>query len=217
MAAANSTTDRQGVFVYGASGHAKVVIDALEMQGLYRITGLIDDNANLEGQEIYGYKVLGGKRAMSSRNSSLCLVAIGDNLIRSEVGDWLAANGFIMPEAIIHPSAQLARGTSVGAGSVVMAGSVINSDTQVGSSSIVNTGATIDHDCVIGDCVHISPGATLCGGVSVGDLTLVGAGSTICPNVRIGRNVIVGASATLLNDVADEQTVAGTPARELSR
>ena len=65
--------------------------------------------------------------------------------------------------------------------------------------------------------MHISPGATLCGGVSVGDLTLVGAGSTICPNVRIGRNVIVGAGATLLNDVADEQTVAGTPARELSR
>lgn len=217
MTSTANISDQRRVLVYGASGHAKVVIDALEKQGRYQIIGLIDDDAELKGQDIYGYKVLGGKSDISAQQSRLCIVAIGDNRIRSEVANWLLSNEFSFPEAVIHPSAQLARGAAIGTGSVAMAGSVINSDTQVGSNSIVNTLASIDHDCRIGDSVHISPGAALCGGVSIGDFCLIGAGSTICPNVSIGQNVVVGAGSTVLDDVADNLTMAGTPARELSR
>jgi len=217
MTSTASIYDQRRVLVYGASGHAKVVIDALEKQGRYQIVGLIDDDAELKGQDIYGYKVLGDKSDVSAQQSRLCIVAIGDNRIRSEVANWLLSNEFAFPEAVIHPSAQLARGAAIGTGSVAMAGSVINSDTQVGSNSIVNTLATIDHDCRIGESVHISPGAALCGGVSIGDFSLIGAGSTICPNVSIGQNVVVGAGSTVLDDIADNLTVAGTPARELTR
>lgn len=201
------------IIVIGASGHAKVVIDVLEKQGAYNAISLIDDNPELKGLDIYGYKVLGGKTDISSRNGNLCLVAIGDNRIRYEVSSWLELNGFSLSEAVVHPSAQLARGSSIGSGSVVMAGSVVNSDSSVGKNTVINTGATIDHDCLIGNSVHVAPGATICGGVSVGDLTLIGAGATIHPNVKIGKNVTVGAGATVLNDVEDNVSVVGTPAK----
>lgn len=203
---------RQTVFVYGASGHAKVLIDTIEKQGQFQVLGLLDDNLALKGVDVYGYKVIGGKEEISSQDCSLCLVAIGDNRIRHEVACWLQSAGICLPDAIVHPSASLARGVSVGAGSVIVAGCVVNSDTTIGSNTIINTGATIDHDCRIGDSVHVSPGVTVCGGVSVGDLTLIGAGAIIHPNVKIGKNAVVGAGATVLNNVADGALVVGTPA-----
>lgn len=205
------------VVIFGASGHAKVVIDVLEKQARARVEFLADDDPALHGQVFYGYRIVCGRNELQARCSGTsdlrCIVTIGDNLARAEVASWLKAHGLSLARAAVHPSAQLARGVSVAAGSVLMAGGVVNSDVVIGHNVIVNTGATIDHDCVIGDAVHVAPGATLCGSVSVGDFTLVGAGAVVHPNVRIGRNVIVGAGATVLENVPDGATVVGTPAR----
>lgn len=208
----DTTKKKTPLVVFGASGHAKVIIDILEKQGVYEISGLIDDDLILKGNSIYGYKVFGGKPDMEALNFKRCLIAIGNNQVRMKIAQWVEENNFILSEAAIHPSSQLARGTSIGQGSVLMANTVVNSDSIIGRNTIINTGATIDHDCNIGESVHIAPGATICGGVSVGDLTLIGAGSVIHPNVKIGENVTVGAGATVLKDVADGLSVVGTPA-----
>ncbi len=206
------------IIIFGASGHAKVVIDVVEKQGAARIEFLADDNVELHGQEFYGYRVMGGRRELQARLSCAgmeCLIAIGNNRIRAELTSWIEAHGFRLATPSIHPSAQLARGTTIAAGSVLMAGTVLNADTAIGRNVIVNTGATIDHDCRIDDNVHIAPGATLCGNIAVGSGSFVGAGAVIHPNITLGSNVVVGAGATVLRDVPDGKTVVGTPARIL--
>lgn len=213
-------TSAGGIMVFGASGHAKVVIDIAEKAGVH-VLGLYDDDAALHGKQVYGYTVNGGKEALlTSRDRFMehCfVVAIGSNAARSKIAAWLIANGYTLSEALVHPSALLARGVLIGKGSVVMAAAVINSDTRVGQNAIVNTGAIIDHDCVIGDGVHVAPGVTICGGVSVGDRTMIGAGAVIHPNLHIGEGVIVGAGATALKDVENGMTVVGSPARPIDR
>lgn len=204
------------VIIFGASGHAKVVIDILEKQELYTVKYLIDSNPSLKGKDLYGYKIIGDESEISSDDKIPVLVAIGDNQVRAKVTNWLEANNFILANAAIHPSSQLARGVSIGTGSVAMAGSVVNSDTIIGKNTIINTGATIDHDCIIGETVHVAPGSVVCGGVSVGDLTLIGAGAVIHPNITIGKNVIVGAGATVLKDIEDGSSVVGTPAEVIA-
>jgi len=210
----------EGILVFGASGHAKVVIDIAEKAGV-PVLGLYDDDAALHGRQVYGYTVKGGKEALLSSGDQLkahrAVVAIGSNAARSKIAAWLVANGYSLCEALIHPSAQLARGASIGKGSVVMAAAVINSDTRVGQNVIVNTGAIIDHDCEIGDGVHVAPGVTMCGGVTVGGHAMIGAGAVIHPNLRIGESVIVGAGATALKDIEDGMTVVGSPARPIDR
>jgi sugar O-acyltransferase (sialic acid O-acetyltransferase NeuD family) len=208
----------KGILIFGASGHAKVVIDLIEKTGVFSVHALFDDNVLLRGENIYGYQVMGGKNDLLQMNlleKHPTVIAIGSNLIRVQIATWLTANGGHLSDVIIHPSSQLARGVTIGVGSVVMAGVVINSDSRIGSNAIVNTGAVIDHDCVIGDAVHIAPGVTLCGGIKVGDNTLIGAGAVIHPNVRIGKNVTIGAGATVLNDIEDGLTVVGTPAKPI--
>ena len=207
---------KEKIFVYGASGHAKVVIDIIERQGLHDILFLIDDDRALKGTEFYGYRVFGGKQELLESRDQIFggIVAIGSNRARKCVTAWLVSNGFSLISCI-HPSAQIARGVVIESGSVVMAGVIINSDSYIGRNVIVNTQASIDHDCMIGDGVHIAPGATLCGTVTVGSGTFICAGSTIIPNLAIGRNVIIGAGSTVIRDVHHCLLIAGSPARHV--
>ena len=199
------------VCLFGASGHAKVIIDILERKGDYCIQGLFDDERSLWGQALMGYAILGGKAEMKALQADLFL-SIGDNQIRSRLAAEFMQQGVSFATAI-HPDASISRDVQIGVGSVVMAGAVINADTHIHEHVIVNTCASVDHDCVLEDAVHIAPGAHLCGGVSVGKGTLIGAGATVVPNINIGCDAIVGAGATVVNDIPDGVMVLGTPAK----
>jgi sugar O-acyltransferase (sialic acid O-acetyltransferase NeuD family) len=206
---------KQKLIVFGAGGHAKVVIDTIELQGEYEIAGLLDDDPRHLGKRFFGYPVLGARADLPGLRSDQlhhAIVTIGDNASRAAVAAHLAQQGWRFASAI-HPHASIGRGVSIGPGCVIMAGCVVNADTRLGGQVIINTGATVDHDCRVDDAVHIAPGCHLCGEVSVGRGSLVGAGATVTPGVSIGREVIVGAGSTVIRDVADGAKVTGTPAK----
>ena len=202
------------IFLYGASGHAKVVADLVERAGRGKIAFVVDDQAARQGTTLLGYAVIGGREALLERRRDVDagLVAIGDNRVRRAIAEWLAGQGFAFATAI-HPSVQVGREVRIGNGSVLMAGAVVNSDTTIGAHCIVNTGASVDHDCRLGDGVHVAPGARLCGGVEVGPGALVGAGAVIPPGRRVGADAIIGAGAVVLSDVPERAVVAGNPAQ----
>jgi sugar O-acyltransferase (sialic acid O-acetyltransferase NeuD family) len=209
--------DKPALVVIGASGHAKVVIDIVEKEARYKISYLLDDNPALHGKVFFGYRVTGATSSIlagAAGEKPSALVAIGNNEIRMRIAGWLRDRGFGLALAV-HPQAQTGRGAAIGAGTVVMAGAVVNPDAAIGENVIVNTGATIDHDCVIGDGVHLAPGSHLCGGVRVGAGAFIGAGTVIIPGVRVGANAVVGAGSTLIEDVAENVRAAGSPARKL--
>jgi sugar O-acyltransferase (sialic acid O-acetyltransferase NeuD family) len=205
-----------GIVVYGAGGHAKVVIDAIEQRGGFSTIIPADDNPGLQGLSLCGYPVLGGRTALLTLPEPRpeALAAIGDNAKRMAVLDWLQSQGFPIA-TVIHPDARIGRGVRIDAGAFLAAGVVVNVDAVLGQGVIVNTGATVDHDCVIGEGVHIAPGCHLCGNVAVGARSLLGAGCVVVPGVCIGADVVVGAGSTVLSDVPDGGRVAGSPARSL--
>lgn len=209
---------KEQLVVFGAGGHAKVVIDIIEQQGNYEIVGLLDDDAKHQGKRFFGYPVLGTRAALPALLSAQlrhAIVTIGDNAVRAAVAALMQQQGWRFDEAV-HPRASISRGVEIGPGSVVMAGCVVNADTYVGRHVIINTGATVDHDCRVEDAVHIAPGCHLCGGVSVGPGSFLGAGCILTPGVKIGAEAIVGAGSTVIRDVADGAKVSGSPAKPLA-
>lgn len=204
------------IIVYGAGGHAKVVIDAIEQGGGHADIQVVDDRPELHGQAFFGYPVIGGRAALLGRPAPHpeVIAAIGDNAARLAVSAWLREQGYPLA-AVVHPTVCLGRGSVVGAGSFLAAGVVVNPDSVLGEAVIVNTGATVDHDCLLADGVHVAPGCHLCGNVSVGRGSLIGVGAVVIPGVRIGADVVVGAGAVVRADVPDGARVAGVPARPI--
>ncbi|WP_276496865.1 acetyltransferase [Pontibacter litorisediminis] len=193
------------MYLYGASGHAKVIIDILRNVGI-AVTGLFDDNPDLK--ELGGIKVL-GKFIQDHELEEPLIISIGDNRIRARIAQQLQVTygRAIDKSVILSPSA------TVGEGTVVMQGAILQAEVQVGRHAIINTGAKIDHECVIGDFAHVSPGAVLCGNVSVGEGTWVGAGAVVIPGVKIGKWCQIGAGAVVIRDVPDNAVAVGNPCK----
>ena len=204
---------KDGLFIYGASGHAEVIIDAVIKEGKHRIVGIIDDDPKLWKGEFCGYPVIGGENVLKDKTDrdSRLILAIGANAARKKLWQTINALGYELACAV-HPSAQIGRNVSIELGTVIMANVAINSGTKIGENGIINTGATVDHDCVLEDYVHISPGVHLAGNVHVGELAHIGIGASVIQGVKIGRNAIIGAGAAVIDDIPDNVTAVGVPA-----
>ncbi|MBI4915334.1 MAG: acetyltransferase [Acidobacteria bacterium] len=201
----------EAVLVLGAGGHAKVVISTLRAAGTC-IAHVLDDAEGKLGLEILGAVVRGTLSEAANSARPAAIIAIGSNDARKDVASRFPNCRWVTG---VHPSAVVDPAASVGAGSVVFAGSVVQPGTRVGSHVIVNTGASIDHDCVVGDFAHIAPGARIAGGVSIGDGAFLGIGCAVVPGVRVGAWATVGAGAVVIRDVPVGATVVGVPARVL--
>jgi sugar O-acyltransferase (sialic acid O-acetyltransferase NeuD family) len=194
------------MIIYGASGHAKVIIDILNSMNCQAIDFVIDDDPS-----IINIKGLNVCNSFTEEMIGMeLMVAIGNNGIRKKIVEKVS-NPFI--KAIVHPSAIIFEDIKIGNGSVVMPNATINSSSIIGDHCIINTGAIIEHDANFSDFVHISPGATITGNVNIGEGTQIGAGATVIPGVSIGKWVTVGAGAVIINDIPDYAVVVGSPGK----
>jgi sugar O-acyltransferase, sialic acid O-acetyltransferase neuD family len=189
--------------LFGASGHAKVIMDIIAAQG-DKVDYLYDDAPHCK--EIHGVPVF---KANETQVCGPLIISIGSNRVRELISKRyeLEYAQAVHPQAIISPSATISNGT------VVMHGALIQSDACIGKHCIINSGASIDHECQIGDFVHISPHATLCGNVHVGEGSWIGAGATVIPGIRIGRWCTIGAGAVVIRDIPDGATAYGNPCK----
>lgn len=197
------------VYVIGAGGHAKVVIQALLESGR-KVAGVFDDRIQLQKTEVLGIPVIGTLDDLKHQPARPVIVAIGDNQTRQTIVQKLD----LQWATVIHPSAIVDTTVKIGCGTVVMAGAVIQVDTVIGDHAIVNTSASVDHDCVIGEFSHLAPGTHLAGGCKIGEGVLVGVGAAVIPQVEIGDWSVIGAGAAVVNNIASHQVATGVPARE---
>jgi acetyltransferase EpsM len=195
------------MIIYGASGHGLVIRDILERCGYSNIRFVDDaDKADWLGGIVLPPQEIDELAKLP------CILAIGKNDVRKKLANSI--NGIFV--SAVHPQATLAIDPkTIGEGTVIMAGVVVNPASHIGRHVILNTTSSIDHECVIGDYVHISPNATLCGNVVVGEGAHIGAGATVIQGIRIGQWATVGAGAVVIRDVPDYAVVVGNPARIL--
>jgi sugar O-acyltransferase (sialic acid O-acetyltransferase NeuD family) len=202
--------DRQVFDVYGAGGHAQVVIDVLRARGIgvRRMYNDAPANQHPASRDVHPGIRLAGPDRFPPLDVPVVL-AVGINGERAELAQVLDAE---FGQAI-HPSAIIAPTARVGEGTVVLHGAIVQANASVGRQVLINTAASVDHDCVVGDYAHISPRAALCGHVHVGEGTHIGVGAVVIPKVRIGRWCRVGAGAVVIRDLPDNVTAVGNPAR----
>lgn len=196
--------------IIGASGHGKVVADIAEKVGYTDIV-FVDDDETIK--ECAGLPVIGTTILMPQLSETYdFFVAIGNAKIRQRILKNIANFGNVA--TLVHPHASISRRVSIGTGSVIMAGAVINSDVTIGAGCIVNTSASIDHDCIIDDYAHVSVGAHIAGTVHLGARTWVGIGAAISNNINVCDDCMIGAGAAVIENIIVSGTYVGVPARK---
>lgn len=205
---------KERILIFGAGGHGKVVADLIRALG-HEVAGFVDQDGLGRQAEPGGGVVIALQDEILGEGTVACAtVAIGNNRVRLELLERLRGLGYALP-ALIHPSATMSPSASIGAGTHVLAGVVVNAAAQIGSGVILNTSAVIEHDCVLHDGVHVSPGAVLAGEVEVGPGAWIGAGAVVINRVKVGAGATVGAGAVVIRDVPQNTTVVGNPARAI--
>ena len=208
--------NQKPVIVIGAGGHAKVLIDALQLLKV-KILGVLDPSPELVAGDLLGVPLLGDDDVID--NFSVEDVGLVNGIgstshpqLRRDIYLRFKQKGYsfqnvVHPSAIVSGHAVLMEGVQVLAGAIVQAGSVLNEDV------IVNTSASVDHDCSIGAHSHIAPGCTISGGVVVEMGCHVGSGATVIQGVRLGKDVVVGAGSVVIRDVPSGAKALGVPAK----
>ena len=194
--------------IIGAGGHGKAVADNALKNG-YTAINFVDDAVT---GDCVGFPILGEFSEIERLNDGNTdfIIGIGDNATRKMIAETFDVNWV----TLVHPSAQIAVNVTIGKGTVVMAGAVVNACASIGKHCIVNTGSVVEHDNVIEDFVHISPKVALGGTVSVGKSTHIGIGATVSNNVNICGDCIVGAGAVVIKEIDDGGIYIGVPARK---
>src|SRR5512143_2760341 len=129
----------------GPGGHARVLIEAIRLEGKYEIMGMLDRGTSQVGMDIMGVPILGSDDMLPSlagevRYFFMGLGSVGTVAPRRALYERAIAAG-LRPINVIQPRAVVSSSAILGEGIAVLAGAVINACARVGVNAIVNTGS----------------------------------------------------------------------------
>lgn len=206
------------LYIIGAGGFGKEtawLVERINQRMMtWEIKGFIDDNLSLVGTMCGSYPVFGGLDYLLESDCEVwCVCAVGNAKVRRRIINRLEENCHINFATLIDPEVLLSGRVSVGAGSIICAGSIVTVDIRVGRHTIINLDCTIGHDAELSDFVTLYPSVNVSGRVKIGECTEIGTGANIIQGKRIGNRTIIGAGAVVVNDIEDDCTAVGCPAK----
>lgn len=199
--------------ILGSGGHASVLVDILRTSET--IIGYVDVEP---AEQFYEIPYIGTDVELSTRYSpsSVKLVngigSVGSLKQRHDLYTYFKAQGYTFHN-VIHPSAIISKDATVGEGTQILAGAILQCNSFISANSIVNSGSIVEHDSYIEESVHLSPRVVIGGNCYIGKLTHVGIGSTIIQGICIGEESLIGAGSVVVGNIEGNSKVMGVPAR----
>ena len=206
------------IFLLGVGHNTPVFVDLAEQCG-YKVMGLYHYNADRIGEDDHDFCIVGSfddlykMRTLKGMNF---LLTMGNNKIRTDVATKIRSRGGVLP-ALIHPTAVVSRFSKIADGVCISAFAHIQADTVIGKDTIILSGVNISHNNVFGEGCFIAGGATVGAYTNVGNLVFIGQGAmTISSKVNsIGDNAFIGAGSLVTKSIANNEKVAGRPAKSI--
>ena len=206
------------IIVLGAGGHCRSIIDVIELENRFKVTGIIDNELPV-GSKVLNYEVIGNDSDLEKlrRKYEYAIIGVGQiktSKVRIKLFELLKRYKYTLP-VIISPRAHVSKYAKIGEGSIIMHDVVVNTNANIGINCIINTKALIEHDARIGNHCHISTGAIINGECEVVDSVFVGSNTVVTNNIKIGSEIVIGSGSVVVNDILEKGVYAGNPARRI--
>jgi sugar O-acyltransferase (sialic acid O-acetyltransferase NeuD family) len=186
------------LILIGGGGHCRSVIDVIEQEKKYRITGILDAKEKI-GDKVLSYSILGSDDDIKkyAAEGYFFLITLGQiksptarirlyNEVKKHSGKLAVVKS---PLAYVSKHAMIADGT------IVMHHAIINASASIGENCIINTKALIEHDALIGSHCHISTSAVVNGGVTINDNSFLGSNAVTVEYITIPKNSFIRAGS----------------------
>lgn len=208
------------LIIIGASGFGREVAWLVERMNranpVWNLLGFIDDNDELKGTIINGYRVLGNTLTIADYPESYFVCAVGSSKVREQiVSRVITANPYIRFATLIDPSVELSDFVNIDEGTIICAHTIITVNVLIGKHVIINLDCTIGHDAIIDDFVTLYPSVNVSGITKIEHAAELGTGMQIIQGKKIGRNSIIGAGSVVVKDIPDKCTAVGCPAKPI--
>jgi len=211
--------------LYGASGCGRSLMPVARQQlassGADSGRLVFVDDAPV-ANSINGHDVLSYDDFLQEAASAhFIAIAISDGKVRAQLAEKCGVDQ-VSPWTVQADSVVIMDDVTIGDGALLSPFVAITSNVRIGQHFHANLYSYVEHDCRIGDFVTFAPGVKCNGNVVVEDYVYIGAGAILRQGkpgspLRIGRGAIVGMGAVVTRDVAAGVTVAGNPARPMSK
>ena len=206
--------------IVGASGFGREVAWLVERinqkEATWKILGFVDDNNEIQGKLINGYKVIGKTNSLIGYSDAYYVCAVGVSKTRKAIIERIKG---IMPDikfaTLIDPSVELSNLVNIGEGTIICAHTILTVNIEIGCHVIINLDCTVGHDAVLKDFVTLYPSVNVSGATEIGRCSELGTGMQIIQGKTIGDNSIVGAGAVVVKDIPANCTAVGSPAKPI--
>lgn len=205
------------LLLIGAGGLARETLEVVRAFGQHDVIGFLDDDPETWNRRLDGVLVLGTIADAQRFPGAKLLLCTGKGTARAAIAKRLASLGRNDDDyaTIIHPSVAMASSCRVGAGSILLAGSVLTTKVEIGQHVVVMPHVTLTHDDLVEAFSTLCAGVSLGGNVQIGERAYLGMNSSVREGVRVGHDSVLGMGAVLLQDLPEGEVWAGVPARPL--
>ena len=210
------------VIIIGGKGSALVaaeqIYDAQQRYGAkIEFLGFAFDDESI-GLEINGFPVISQTRKVYEKYEKYKDVKFIFQLYRPDLLNERIEllHSYNIPEerfyTFIHPSCMIARSAKIGAGTIIMANSVVNSNAVIGKFCTIQSNVTVGHNSIMGDYNFIATQSTI-GNLKMGDRNFIGINVATNNFITIGDDCFVGMASNVVKNVPSNTKVYGNPAK----
>ena len=202
------------LYIIGAGsvgGHVACNFSGYHLSG-YTLTGFLDDDPGKQGEDFYGYPVLGNTGEALELESAGIVLGIAFPSAKAAIAERLSANKNLEYPVLIHEKAWVSREVTIGRGSIVYPGTAINYGSSVGNFVICNMNCSLGHHTTVKNFASLAPGVNTGGHTTIGEGVDVGIGSSTLQNVVIGNYSVIGGQAMVTRSIPARSVAVGVPA-----
>lgn len=192
------------ILIIGAGGIGRetawIIEEINEVKPTWNLLGYIDENSEMHGKELNGYKVLGGLEVLEKlEEKPYVVVAIANCSVKKSIVTKLGEKYNFA--TIIYPTVKVSKFIQIGQGTIIYPGVILTVNTKIGNHVLISGNCTIGHDTVIGDYSSVLWGSNFSGYDTVGESCFIGVGTKVIQGINISKENKISAGITVIEDV----------------